>query len=92
MTVLAVLPDGRLIVSATSDTVTVPVAGGNQPVTVTVKDLRKVEKVISVNVTTDPVVDVSLAQNPKVTKNVVGMTLRCGAGTTMSVEAIVLGF
>ena len=94
MTVIAEFPGKpkRLIVSDTSDTITVPVAGGAQGVTVTLKDLRRVEKVIQVNVTTNPVVDVSPPQNISIDKNVVGMTLRFGAGTTLSVEAIAIGF
>jgi len=94
MTVVAELPGRpkRLIVSGTSDTIVVPVGGGNQPVTVTLRDLRRVEKVIQVNVTTDPVVDVSPPQNITVSKNVVGMTLRFGAGTTLTTEVIAIGF
>ena len=94
MTVVAELPGRpkRLIVSGTSDTIVVPVSGGNQPVTVTLRDLRRVEKVIQVNVTTDPVVDVSPPQNITVSKNVVGMTLRFGAGTTLTTEVIAIGF
>ena len=92
MTVVARLPEGKLIARDASDTITVPVGGGAQAVTVTMKDLRVVEYLIQVNVTTDPVVQVSLPQNVKIDKNVVGMTLYFGAGTTLTVEAIASGF
>jgi len=94
MAIIAELPGRpkRFIASETSDTITVPIAGGNQAVTVTMKDLRRVEKVIQVNVTTDPVADVSLPQNIVIDKNVVGMTLRFGAGTTLVAEVIATGF
>jgi len=90
--IVARLPDGRFIARDASDTITVPVGGGAQAVTVTMKDLKQVEYVVQVNVTTDPVVDVSVPQNIAIDKNVVGMTLYCGAGTTLTVEAIATGF
>jgi hypothetical protein len=92
MAIVARLLDGRFMARDTSDEITVPVAGGAQAVTVTMKDLKQVEYVVQVNVTTDPVVDVSVPQNIKIDKNVVGLTLYCGAGTTLTVEAICTGF
>jgi len=92
MTVVAKLADGRVIARDTSDQIVVPVGGGSQAVTITMKDLGVVEYVLQVNVTTDPVVQVSVPQNVKIDKNVVGMTLYFGAGTTLTVEAIAAGF
>jgi hypothetical protein len=92
MAVIAKLPEGKIIADGQSDAITVPVAGGAQGVTVPMRDLRKVIKVLQINVTTDPVVDVSVPENIKVTGNVVGMTLVCGAGTTLTVECTALGF
>lgn len=92
MAIVARLKDNRLMARDTSSQYVVPVGGGSQAVTVTMKDLTHVEYVTQVNVTTDPVVQVSLPQNIKIDKNVVGMTLYFGAGTTLTVEAIAVGF
>jgi len=92
MAIVARLADNRLMARDTSSQVVVAVGGGAQAVTVTMKDLTHVEYVTQVNVTTDPVVQVSIPQNVKIDKNVVGMTLYFGAGTTLTVEAIAVGF
>jgi len=92
MAVLATLKDGRVIASG-SATYTVPIGGGNQPVAVTISELRKVEYVMQYKFTTDPLVDPGTPVNEKIVDNAVGCTIAgVAAGTTLTVEVIALGF
>ena len=95
MTVLVTLGRGekrKYIASAASDTITVPIGGGAQGLSAVVEDLKNIEKVLQVNLTTDPVVDTSLPENISASKNAVGATIVFGAGTTVSAEFIALGY
>ena len=94
MTVVTVLPDGRVIARGSTDLPTLATTDPN-PINVTLPDLRKVEYVLSVNLKTTPATtwDTSPSRNLKITGNVVGMTLgSTAAGTTITAEAIAVGF
>lgn len=71
-------------------------AAGNYPVTVTISELRTVEKVLEVRVNTSPTTDGGTRTGEKlvgVGHNVVGYTLiGVGRGTTLNIETTVLGF
>jgi len=92
MTIVTVLPDGK-VVARGSSTVTVPLGGGDQPVTITFSELKNVEQVLQYNFHTNPIVDPGTPVNEKIEKNVVGVTLAgVAAGTTLTVEALVVGY
>jgi len=82
---------GKKTVTQTGDAVTVAVGGASQGLTVRVKDLNKVDVLLQVNLTLDPVVDSSLPTNVDISDNVVGMTIVFAAGTTVTPEVTVLG-
>jgi len=90
MTVVTQLPDGRIVAKASISAVTVPIGGGNQPITVTVTDLRRVEEVLQFNLNLDPGVNAT-PYGVSTDKNVVGATIYCSAGTTLSGEVVVVG-
>ena len=91
MTVLTVLPDGRII-ARTALTATV-VAGTTDTAlpAVTVTDLKKVEYVLQVNLNTDPDT-YAIPHDPSIAGNAVGLTVYAGAGTTVGGEILTLGF
>ena len=81
---------GKKLVKAKSDTITVPIGGANQGIVLTFAEVAKVQVLIGINITTDPVVDVSVPQNVTYDDNVVGLTLAVAAGTTLTVEGYAL--
>lgn len=86
---VATLRDGRIL--AWSRRIVGVVAPGNIATLIRFPDLKYVEYVLQVEVDAVPCVDVSLPIGKKITGNVVGMTLRTGAGTTLTVDAIAIG-
>ncbi len=90
MTVITKLPDGRLIARQTI-TATSILSAGSIALTVSFPDLKKVEYALAVNLSTDPKTNAT-PQDITTEKNVVGMTVYVGAGTTVSGEVIALGF
>lgn len=94
MTIVASLKDGRIIVREVSSEYTVAIGGATQAVTITFADLKKVEYLINITATTDPVVaaELGVPQNPVITGNMVGFTIYVGAGTTLVVEGQAIGF
>lgn len=88
--------DGKSIVKGSASQV---VAGGAQGLYLTVAfpELRKVEQLLHVEFTTNPKVWVSTASHPQ-DKNYVGNTvgislqLNPAAGTTLTMEAVAIGF
>ena len=92
MGVIGVTADGRKIVKQIGDTITVPIGGANQGVVVRVNDLSRVENIVQVNVVLDPVVSTSLPTNIDYDGNLVGMTIVCGAGTTLTPHVIAVGY
>jgi len=90
--IIATTKDGKKVSVATSDTITVPIGGANQGVVVRFSELSKVDYILEVNLTLDPVVDTGLPTNLDIKDNLVGFTVACGAGTTLTAEAIALGY
>ena len=91
MTVVATLKDGRI--KASGSATIKPTSAGDYPVTITISECRKVEKVINYNITVTPLVDPGTPVNTVITDNVVGCTLLgVAAGCTITVEAVVVGF
>jgi len=92
MTVITVLPNGKVIAKA-SKTITVPLGGGDIAITITFNELRRVEQVLRYNFFTDPITDPGTPVNEKVTGNVVGLTMvGIPAGTTLTIEAVAIGW
>jgi len=90
MTVIAKLPDGRIIAKASIPTTSI-LSAGDIPITVTVTDVKKVEEVLQWNFNTDPHTNAT-PTGTKVDGNTVGTTVYVGAGTTLSGEVIVIGY
>jgi len=90
MTVITVLPDGRVIAKATVSATSRTTAGA-LPVTVTVTDVKKVEHVIQWNLNTSPQTNYS-PTGIKITNNIIGATIYVAAGTTISGEVVALGY
>jgi len=90
MTVITVLPDGRVIAKATVSAVH-RLTAGPLAITVTVGDVRKVEEVLKWKLTADPQTNWSPVYEGA-EKNVVGATIYVASGTTLSGEVIVLGY
>lgn len=83
--------DGRTI--ARNTRVYVFPSAGNYSLSITINELRIAERVMQWNLSTNPVCDPGTPTNPSYTVNVVGCTLiGIGAGTTLTAEAIVIGF
>ena len=95
MTVLATLKDGRIIAEG-SFTPTWINSGVTGHLSATIADLRKVEKVLGVNLTTDAAHTVSPHGGPYVAGNVVGLSVYVGTGlatgTSVGGNAQVIGF
>lgn len=97
MTVLATLKDGRIIVKGTF-TKTWVSAGTTGYLSATIAELRKTEKVLGVNLTTDAAHTVSPHSGPYCTGNVVGLSVYVGAapgaatGTSVGGDVQVIGF
>jgi len=87
--------EGKKLASGTSATITVPIGGALQPVTVRVTGLNRIDLLLSVRLFLNPVVTATPSK-PKVgttpgDTNVSGLTVYCEAGTTLRVEATALG-
>lgn len=91
MVIVATLMDGRLL-ARTAFTPAVLGGAGNAALTATVTDLRKVEYVVSINITTSPAQRIDAPRDLKITSNVVGVTVYAGGATTVGGEAITIGF
>lgn len=97
MTVLATLKDGRIIAEGTF-TKTWINSGVTGYLTATISDLRKVEKALGINLTTDAAHTVSPHSGPYYTGNVVGLSVYVGAapgaatGTSVGGDVQVIGF
>ena len=97
MTVLATLKDGRIIAegSFTKKWINLGVTGY---LSATIADLRKVEKALGVNLTTDAAHTVSPHSGPYYDGNVVGLSVYVGAqtggasGTSVGGDVQVIGF
>lgn len=97
MTVLASLKDGRVLAEG-SFTKTWINAGTTGYLSATIQDLRKVEKALGVNLTTDAAHTVSHHSGPYYDGNVVGLSVYVGAtpgaaaGTSVGGDVQVVGF
>lgn len=91
MTVLTVLPDGRVIARAAFTSVVLG-ASGNAALTASVTDLRKVEYVLQFNITTSPARQVRGPRDAKIDGNAVGVTVYVAGATTVGGECICIGF
>jgi len=97
VTVLATLKDGRVLAEA-SFTATWVTSGSRGYLSATVADLRKVEKVLGVNLTTDAAHTVSPHSGPYYDGNVVGLSVYVGAapgaatGTSVGGDVQVVGY
>lgn len=90
MTVVATLKDGRTI-SREAITPVDREGAGKVYVEATFPQLRRVEYLIQTNFSATPNTDFS-PEEPVIDVNVVGITVYCGAGTTISGEMIVTGY
>jgi len=90
MTVIAKLPDGRIIAKASISPVS-RLSAGDIPIVVAVTDVRKVEEVLQWNLNTDPHTNAT-PTGTKVDGNTVGTTVHVGAGTTISGSVIAIGY
>lgn len=98
MTVIALLKSNEEMKSIVSAQECVVVNSGAQGlfVTFTFPELRKVVKVLQIEVETDPetMAHLELPQDKSYVSNTVGMTLTCNptAGTTLCFDCTVVGF
>jgi len=97
MTILAVLPDGRVIAKGSFTAVWV-LTGTTGYISATIADLRRVESVLGINLTTDKAHTVSPHSGPYISANVVGLSVYVGAapgaaaGTSVGGNVQVVGF
>jgi len=89
LTVITILPDGRAIAKA-SLTAKSRTNAGALAFTVTFTDLKKVEYVIQCNLSTSPKTNAT-PQDFDYNKNIVGLTVYVGAGTTVSGDIFAIG-
>jgi len=87
--------DGKKVFEDRSATITVPIGGANQPVTIRFEGLSRILSVLSIYLSLDPVIQATPC-NPQIgttpeDMNVVGLTVVCAAGTTLIVDARVVG-
>lgn len=83
--------DGRTVARATR--VYVLPQAGNYAISLTVTELRTLERVMQWNLTTDPLCDPGTPTNPTYSGNTVDCTLiGVGSGTTLTAEIIGVGF
>lgn len=91
MTIVATLRDGRVIASASITTI-YPVASTATATSATIAELRKVEKVLSINLFATNNISITVT-GTSVYSNVVGLTVVPGAtGTTVTGEVIAIGY
>lgn len=88
MTVIATLKDGRIIAKA-SITAVSKEEPGLVYTSATLSDLRKVEEVLQINLTS---LVQATAQNPTVSANVVGLSVYVGASGGVTGHVIAIGF
>ena len=95
MTIVGTLVDGRTIAKA-SNTVTVPIGGGNISMTITFSELRHIDAVLQVQVDeTDPPVNIEgeVGTHKSIINNVVGFTIfGISAGTILTASAVAIGY
>ena len=91
MAIVTILPDGRIIARTPLTATPVLATTDTALPAVTVTELKQVEYVLQVNLNTEPDT-YAHEHDPKITGNVVGMTIYAGAGTTISGEVLTLGF
>jgi len=91
MTIIATLKDGRLI-ARTAITATPVSPTTDTGLTVTVPDLKKVEYVLQWNFDLTPSTQIHHFGTSVGATNVVGVTVYCAAGTTVSGEVLTIGF
>ena len=99
MTVIAQLKDGRTMASASIDARTFITPGSIGYITATVSELRQVEKVLGINLTSNPATTVSPHSGPYINGNVVGLSVYVAAtpgasstGTSVGGEVEAVGF
>ena len=94
MTIIATLKDGHTIAKA-SNTVVVPIGGGNVSMSITFSELRRIDAVLQVQVdATDPPVNIEgeVGTHKSISNNVVGFTIfGVSAGTTLTASAVAIG-
>lgn len=90
MTVVTILPDGRIMARAALAAANRSSAGILAQ-SVTLTDLRKVEYLLQANINSDADTDATVKGSAAST-NVVGLSIYVGAGTTISGEVIAIGF
>ena len=90
MTVVATLKDGRVIAKADVAQV-ITAAAGKVYTTATLTDLKTVEYVLQFNLNAEANVNFS-PERPSISGNIVGVTVYCGGGTTITGECIAIGF
>ena len=95
MTVVGTLVDGRTL-SKASNTVTVPIGGGNISMTITFPELRHIDAVLQIQVdATDPPVNIegAVGTHKNIVGNVVGFTIfGVSAGTTLTASGVAVGY
>ena len=93
MTVVTLLPDGRIIARTALTAKGRSTAGEIVPTVVTVSDLKKVEYVLTINLTKTN--DAGAAVTPhdiSLNQNTVGISVYASAGVTVGGEIIAVGF
>jgi hypothetical protein len=88
--VVATLPDGRVIAKASIPSTTFT-AAGSATVTITFTDLKLVEAVLEFSLSTTTATNVTV-QNVSISKNSISATIYVAAATTVSGEALAIGF
>ena len=95
MTVVGTLVDGRTL-SKASNTITVPIGGGNISMTITFPELRHIDAVLQIQVdATDPPVNIegAVGTHKNIVGNVVGFTIfGVSAGTTLTASGVAVGY
>jgi len=92
MTIIATYPNGKVL-AENSNTITVPIGGGDIAITLSFPELKKIEAVKNIRFDTDPPVYPGEPMNYKIDKNVVGCTLYgVAAGTTLTYKMEVEGW
>jgi len=91
---IAITADGKKVYRGTSATITVPIGGANQPVTIRIEGVKRISYVLGFRLSLNPPIQATpcnykVGQTP-LDANVVGLTVVCGAGTSLVVEADVI--
>lgn len=88
--VVATLKDGRVIARADISTTVVAGTATKKYVTATFPDLKAVEELIQTNFTPEPNVQLTV-EDPSISGNVVGVTVYCASGTTLTGHMLAVG-